>query len=202
MLPNEDVLDGLLRRQQLLYDVYAEAFVTDTDSKFHIGYLRGGVMSITTPFCFEQSVHGEELASLCSKILDFSLDSEYEYSGTFWLESLRFITCGGNHHMIEILYDAYMTFLINFNDSFPRTLPKIFRNTRELTHAFAFIENRQQYNEEWIRTTCEVKEKVKTMRFVLVANNPEDEPQSDTDTISSQSSPISVNEQLALIHLV
>ena len=135
--------------QRELYNEWEGLFKCDTDSKFIACHRSCTGFNYHTPAVVDDSCNE---GVLCLTILEKCLDAENEYPSTFWLECVRIFLAReftfASNKKIESLFDSFIAFMLQFNNTYPMTLPSIFHSTREMHKAVTFFITRVETERE------------------------------------------------------
>ena len=126
--------------QRQLYNEWCEEFLSDTDSKFIACQRRISGPHYHTPPSVEDN---ETMGVLCLTMLEKCMDAEKEYPATFWVECMR--QCLSREFIFEMnetiekVFDSFIAFMLDFNSTYPLTLPSIFHSTLQMHRACQFF---------------------------------------------------------------
>jgi hypothetical protein len=136
----EDEQDVFYEMRSHLYHEWCETFVCDTDSKFVLCQRRAGVPHYHAPPIVKDNA---VLGIVCLSILEKCMDAEKQYPMTFWVECMR--VCLSREFVFEVeekiesVFDSFITFMLDFNSTYPLTLPSIFHSTMQMHKACQFF---------------------------------------------------------------
>ena len=112
---------------------------------------------------------------VCAYILDCALECEINFKDTFWLEVMRVLQYEACelldevHKTKEELFEHFLHFMLEFNETYTKTLPPIFHDMDNLRHVVALYRHRK---------CCEtlLLYKMETMKMYVKVLNPEEDP--------------------------
>jgi hypothetical protein len=133
-----------------LYNEWGGVFECDTDARFVSCHRNMSGMRYNQPIVVDDNC---TVGILCLTILEKCLDAEKEYPMTFWVECMRIFLSQEFVFETEIslegLFDSFIGFMLDFNSTYPLTLPSIFHSTREMHRGITFfmarVENRESF---------------------------------------------------------
>lgn len=121
--------------EELIDLEYRDCF-TNESSHPYTAYSLGVNMS---PAFVDESV---QIQMACLVLLDYALESEKEYTGTFWREIMWFLACGDLAERLNTpvctIFQSFLHTLFKFHDNHPKTLPSIFNFEIEMRRAADF----------------------------------------------------------------
>ena len=162
---------------EFIYTEYFQVFDTDVDVCFRVMYRddEGGVEDLQN-YTGEQDA---EMDLICFKMLEMCMECERAFAGTFWLEFMRCLTFGvGIQHQKprSSVLNAFMHFMMKFNDNYPKTLPTSFHSVIDLNVAAMFYLKRYDFDLETLR-------RIDTLCFVIEVDSEDD---GETSPLSSE----------------
>lgn len=131
--------DDFEHTQKEVYEQYKDKFISGSSHPYRICSKNAETLIIDDSL---------EMRMLAITMLDFCMESESLFPGTFWLECMRILT----HHDLasrmgidlKVIFNSFLSVLMKFNDLFPLTLPSIVYYELELRTSTDFYARRTE----------------------------------------------------------
>jgi hypothetical protein len=144
----QEDIDIFYQIEECVFNNYDGVFANNEgDIKFDFVH---HVCGVTTPIRIPVIDDNAENGIVCMSMLDKCLFSEKEYPGTFWRELLQLLTEDAFDTITLInparMFVTFISFMCRFNETFPKTLPKISHSAYEMHRAARFASERADSN--------------------------------------------------------
>lgn len=131
----EETMKDVLYLGELMEIEYRDTFTNDSSHP----YTAYTISINMSPALVDDSI---PMQMTCLTLLDYALESEKEYPGTFWREVMRFLSCGDLAERLEkpvcSIFQSFLDNLFKFHDKHPLLLPSIFHYEIEMRRAADF----------------------------------------------------------------